>query len=329
MKLIRRIQMSFYDTDLDNQIESTHILRKINNTVDFSSLLYRLKDIVSELGRSGYGVDRGLKCLFLQFMYDHSDRQMEEQLRYNIAYRWFCGFTAFEQTPDHSFFCRFRKQVGTKRIGKIFKSIVNKAKEKHLVRGIFHFVDASSIITKNTTWAERDKAIKDGEEKINNSNIKKYAADPQARFGCKGKSKFWFGYKGHVGVDMGSGIIESAAVTLGNVPDEQGFKSICPRDGQMVFGDKSYCLEPAQTQMAIRGAVSGAILKHNMKGKNKDLDRWRSSVRAPFEGIFSKCEKRARYRGHAKVQFQFFMDAIVHNVKRLVAINAPPLFQGA
>jgi IS5 family transposase len=66
-----------------------------------------------------------------------------------------------------------------------------------------------------------------------------------------------------------------------------------------------------------------------MKRKNNDLDRWGSSVRAPFEGVFSKFEKRARYRGHAKVQFQFFMDAIVHNVKRLVAIHAPPLFQGA
>tara|TARA_B100001121_G_scaffold150157_1_gene131386 strand:- start:144 stop:437 length:294 start_codon:yes stop_codon:yes gene_type:complete len=97
----------------------------------------------------------------------------------------------------------------------------------------------------------------------------------------------------------------------------------------MVFGDKAYCLKPAQIAMAIRGAFSGAILKHNMIDKNKDLDRWRSSVRAPFEGIFSKCKKRARYRGQAKVQFQFFVDAIVHNVKRLVTINAPPLFQGA
>ena len=66
-----------------------------------------------------------------------------------------------------------------------------------------------------------------------------------------------------------------------------------------------------------------------MKGKNKDLDRWRSQVRAPFEGVFSKFEKRARTRGLAKVQFQLFMDAIVHNVKRLIQINAPPLFVGA
>ena len=32
-------------------------------------------------------------------------------------------------------------------------------------------------------------------------------------------------------------------------------------------------------------------------------------------------KKRARYRGHANVQFQFFMDALVHNIKRLVALH--------
>ena len=329
MKIIRRTQMAFYDFDLKEKVEGKHELWDINETVNLTALLYRLKDLETEVGRHGYGVNVGLRCLFLQFFYDRSDRQMERDLRFNIAYRWFCGFTAFEETPDHSFFGRFRKQVGTQRIGKLFKAIVNKAKEKHLVRGVFHFVDATSIITKNTTWAERDKAMSKGEKALNNQNVKKYSADPQARFGCKGKSKFWFGYKGHVGVDMGSGLIESASVSQANISDQAGFKSICPRGGQMVFGDKSYCLKPAQESMSIRGAVSGAIFKRNMIGKNKDLDRWRSGVRAPFEGVFSKFEKRARYRGHSKVQFQFFMDAIVHNIKRLVMINAPPLFQGA
>jgi IS5 family transposase len=328
MKLIGRKQMAFLDMDLTEQVKG-HTLYKIQETVHLSALAYRLKDLEREIGRQGYGIDVGLKALFLQFFYDLSDRQLEERLRYDLGFKWFCGFTAFEKTPDHSYFGRFRERVGTKRIGKIFKAIVNKAKEKHLVRGVFHFVDATSIVTKHTTWAERDRAIKKGEEALNNDNVKKYSADPQARFGCKGKSKFWFGYKGHVGVDMGSGLIESAALTPANVSDQAGFKSICPRNGQMVFGDKSYCLKPAQIIMKARGAISAAILKHNMIGKNKDLDRWRSSVRAPFEGLFSKCEKRARYRGQAKVQFQFFMDAIVHNVKRLVTINSPPLFQGA
>ena len=148
---------------------------------------------------------------------------------------------------------------------------MNNSKEKELIRGVFYFADAHSIITKNTTWSERDKAIKEEEDALNNEYIKKYSADSQARFGCKGTSKFWFGYKGHVGVDMGSGLIERAAVTDANISDQAGFKSICPREGQMVFGDNAYCLKPAQEAMALWGAVSGAILKHNMTGKNKDF----------------------------------------------------------
>ena len=166
-------------------------------------------------------------------------------------------------------------------------------------------------------------------EALNNQNIKKYSADPEARFGCKGKSKFWFGYKGHVSVDMGSMLIDRIAATPANISDQAGFAHVCPRSGEMVFADKAYCLKPAQTAMKKRGAHSAAILRNNMKSKNKDLDKWRSKMRSPFECLFSKFEKRARYRGLAKMQFQLFMDAIVWNVKRLVVITPLPNLSGA
>ena len=121
---------------------------------------------------------------------------------------------------------------------------------------------------------------------------------------------------------MGSGLITKVAITKANISDQEAFRYVCPEEG-MVFADKAYCLKPAQLAMQIKGCHSGAILKKNMKAKNKDRDRWISSVRAPFEGIFSKQEKRARYRGTAKVQLQAFMDSIVYNIKRLVVINQP------
>jgi IS5 family transposase len=329
MKKIRRNQMSFYDIDLNQKIAGRHDLYEIKQIIDLSKLVYRIKPLEKKLGRSGYGIDVGLACMFLQFFYDLSDREMEKRLRFDMAFLWFCGFSAYEETPDHSYFCRFRKTLGTKGTAQIFKLIVKKTKDLGIMRSMFQFADATSIITKNTTWDERDLAIKKGEEALNNRNIKKHAADPQARFGCKGKGKFWYGYKGHVGVDMGSGLIERVAVTPANISDQEGFKHICPREGQMVFADKAYCLKKAQDAMFHIGATSAAILRQNMIGKNKDLDRFRSAIRAPFEGVFSKFEKRARYRGHAKIQFQLFMEAIVHNAKRLVRINAPPLFVGA
>ena len=197
-----------------------------------------------------------------------------------------------------------------------------------IMRNVFTFVDASKIITKETTWAERDKALKKGEEALNNDNIKKYSADKDARFGCNGKNKFWFGYKRHNSVDMGSGLIKKVAVTPANISDADGLKHTCPDEG-MIFADKGYCISKAQKIMKAKKCHSGAILKNNMKAKNRDKDKWISRTRSPFENVFSKNNNRARYRGLAKIQTQAFMEAIVFNVKRLLVINAPPLFVGA
>ena len=321
--------MSFYDMDLESQIAGKHELYEIERIVGFSKMVYRFKSLEKNLGRSGYGVLAGIKAIYLQFHYDLSDRELEKRLRFDMVFRWFCGFTAFEDTPDHSFFCRFRKLMGTKKIGELFKVIVNRAKESGIMRSVFRFADAKAIVTKETTWEERDRALAAGKTGVNNNNIEDYSADKEARFGCKGTSKFWFGYKAHACVDMGSNMIERIAATPANISDQEGFGHVCPKDGEMVFADKAYCLKKAQDAMKKNGAHSAAILKRNMKDKNKDLDRWRSKVRAPFEGVFSKFEKRARYRGLAKVQLQIFMDAIVWNVKRLVTMNPPPFFAGA
>jgi IS5 family transposase len=325
MKLEGRNQMSFADCDLDKIVEKNHPLRKIKRLIRFKSLVYRIKDCTSELGRHGYGLEVAIKCLFLQFYYDKSDRQMEEMLRDSIALRWFCGFEISSPTPDHSYFGRMRETIGTKRIGKIFNVINEKAGAAGMVGKVFSFVDASTIKTKETTWKERDKALDDGEDNLNNKNIGNYSADKQARFGCKGKNNFWFGYKRNICADMREGLIVKLAVTPANVPDQQAFKHICPGQG-MVFGDKAYSLRPAQKVMEEKGCHSGAIMKNNMKEKNRDKDRWISKVRAPFENIFSKDEKRARYRGQAKVQLQGFFEAIVHNVKRMITLDCKPLF---
>jgi len=315
--------MNFEDLMLEKVIKPDHLLHKIKQIVNFKSLTYRIKDIeISKTGRKGFGLEVALGCLFLQFLYDLSDRQLEERLRYDIAFRWFLDFGLTDNTPDHTFACRSRKEIGTKRIGQIFNYINKKAEEAGIIRNVFHFTDATSIISKETTWKERDKAIKDGEDGFDNNNASKYGADKDARFGCKGKDKFWYGHKKSISADMGSGLITKVAITSANVSDQEAFKHVCPKGG-MVFGDKAYCLKPAQIAMQANECHSGAILKNNMKAKNKELDKWISGVRAPFEGIFSKQEKRARYRGRAKVQLQAFMDSIVHNIKRLVVINDP------
>ncbi len=102
-------------------------------------------DLANSVGRQGYGVEVGIKALYLQFHYDLSDRELEDRLRFDLAFKWFCGFTAFGETPDHSFFGRFRKAMGTKRIGVLFKAINRRAEEKGLLKKTFRFADATAI----------------------------------------------------------------------------------------------------------------------------------------------------------------------------------------
>jgi IS5 family transposase len=88
-------------------------------------------------------------------------------------------------------------------------------------------------------WEERDKDIKEGNERFNNEIIKKYAADKEMRIGSKNNKKFWFDYKKHVAVDAQSGMITKVAVTKANVTDADGVKHVLPRTGA-ILADKGY-----------------------------------------------------------------------------------------
>ena len=50
---------------------------------------------------------------------------------------------------------------------------------------MFSFVDATHLIAKANLWKERDKAIKEKYEKLNNKVLPKVAYDKEAKIGCK------------------------------------------------------------------------------------------------------------------------------------------------
>ena len=313
-------QMTLFEPDVCNYVSDNHAYRKLLDLIDFKSLTQPMKSCYSAQGRAGYPVDTAFKCLLLQFMEDLSDRELERFLQENLAGKYFCNFTLSERTPDHTYFSTLRKRIGTSKLAVMFNMVRDQLKDKHMIKEIFSFVDATHLVSKVNVWKERDKVIKAGEERLNNQTIGNVAADKQARFGCKGKNKFWYGYKAHVSVDMSNGLINKIAVTPGNVPDQDGLGHVCPNGG-MIFCDKAYSLKAAQLAMKRKGCHSGAIKKNNMKGKDYRHDKWLSQVRSPFEGTFSKFKKRVRYRGLANVQFQEFMEGFRHNFKRLVKIG--------
>jgi IS5 family transposase len=191
---------------------------------------------------------------------------------------------------------------------------------------IFTFIDASHLISKSSLWQERDKAIKEKYEKLNNEILPKVARDKQANFGCKGGNKFWYGFKKHTSVDMQSGMINKVAITKASTIDSKGMKHVIPNQGA-VYGDKGYCDKNAKLAAAKRNIHLAAVKKNNMKNKNKDLDKFYTKLRSPYERVFSKTNHRVRYLGIAKNQFTAFMEAISHNFKRMIVLNeiySPP-----
>lgn len=309
---------------LEDLVPTDHVYRKFKSIWDFKSVKRSLKGIEKDNNHKGYGSLRLFKCLLLQFMEDLSDRELERFLSENNAAKWFCNFGLTEHTPDHTVFVRMRSRIGTKKLAKIFNDLRIQLKSQGYMNEVFTFVDASSLIAKANLWKERDQAIKEKYEKLNNETLPKVAYDKDAKIGCKGKDKFWYGFKKHTSVDMGSGLVNKVAITSANVSDAKGLKNVCPDQGA-IFADKAYCTKPARRIADRKSCHLAAIKKNNMRGKNRDLDRWYSGVRAPYENVFAQQRKRTRYRGIEKNQFAAFMEAICFNLRRLSVLDPPGL----
>jgi transposase len=307
-------------TSIDSLVSSDHPYRKLKESMDFDRLSKSVKMEASDIGAVGYTIPRLIMMLILQFMENLSDRQFERFMKENLAGKWFCSFGLKDKTPDFTTICKFRNKLGVDGIERLFEAAKQQMREKGYMAEIFTFIDATALISKLQMWDEKDKAIADGYEKFNNEVIEKYVKDKEVRIGAKSKSKFWFGYKKFNSVDMQSGMINSVRVTKANVTDdnEEAVKSILPSQGA-VTGDKGFVgAIPIIKQNNCHPMI---ILKNNMKQKNKDKDKFITKLRSPFESVFSKQEKRTRYKGIDKNQAAEFLYAMAFNFRRLLVLE--------
>jgi transposase, IS5 family len=116
-------QMSMIVPNVEEFVPAEHRYRKLLKLVDWVELARPLRNLYSDIGRRGYPTEQGLKCLFLQFLEDRSDRQMERLLQDSLAAKYFCNFGLRDEIPDHSYFGKFREKVGVYRLSQIFKRI--------------------------------------------------------------------------------------------------------------------------------------------------------------------------------------------------------------
>ena len=72
----------------------------------------RLRPFYHERGRETHNPAQMFKLLVLQFLYDRSDRELEESARDRISFRWFCRIDPLGAPPDYTAFSRFRDRIG-------------------------------------------------------------------------------------------------------------------------------------------------------------------------------------------------------------------------
>jgi len=87
-----------------------------------------------------------LKLEFLQYHYNLSDRQVVDQGRYNMAFRYFLGLSLKSPLPHHTLLTVFRERLGVERHQKVFEALVAQGRQHGLVKDRLRLKDATHLI---------------------------------------------------------------------------------------------------------------------------------------------------------------------------------------
>jgi IS5 family transposase len=164
-------------------------LKDLAQVVDFRFVQEHCKDFYVDWGRDPWDPVLMFKMVFLQFLYDLSDREMEEQAAFNLVYKWFLGLSTEELPPDHTVLCRFRQRLGPEGFETLFNQVVEQARNRGFITDRLHIIDSTHIIARVDLFRlkkehkSKDKGDDDGHY------IYRHSPDPDARFGRKNKNK--------------------------------------------------------------------------------------------------------------------------------------------
>ncbi|MDD5039161.1 MAG: IS1182 family transposase [Dehalococcoidales bacterium] len=131
----------------DRIVPQDHLLRKINQVVDFSFVNDLVKDrYTPDFGRPAEDPEFMLRLCLLQYIYGDSDREVEENARDKLAYKYFLGLAVDEEPPDYTTVSYFRAiRLGEEKFRKVFENIVKQCIDKGLVKGQRQIIDSTHI----------------------------------------------------------------------------------------------------------------------------------------------------------------------------------------
>src|SRR5262245_8364590 len=124
-----------------------HYLRRVEKVIDFERLRPLMADAYcNHHGRPAIEPLLMLKLEFLEYQYNHSDREVIEHSRCNMAYRYFLGLSLHSDLPHHTSLTYFRQRLGVERHQQVFDALVGQARERGLVKDRLRLQDATHVI---------------------------------------------------------------------------------------------------------------------------------------------------------------------------------------
>ena len=235
---------------IDELVPKDHLLRKIDQTVDFRFIHELVKSLYSpDNGRPALDPTLMFKLLFLGYLFGiRSERQLMRDVQVNVAYRWFLGLSLTDTIPDASTLSQNRRRRFNESTvyQDIFDEIVFQAIQKKLVSGRVIYTDSTHLkanANKNK-WIKREaeassrdyletlehaieedriahgkKSLAPSSKEPETKTIKESTTDKDSGYMVRdGKPKGFF-YLDHRSVDGKANIITDVHVTPGNVHD--------------------------------------------------------------------------------------------------------------
>jgi transposase len=176
---------------LDNLVPKDHLVRKIENALDFSFIYDKVKDLYSPLGAPSIDPVVLIKIVLIQYLFGiPSMRQTIREIEVNIAYRWFLGYSLTEKIPHFSTFNKNyeRRFKDTDLFESIFKEILAAATNNGFIDSSNIYID-STHIKANANKKKYTKVEVDVQAKHYQEQLEKEINEDREKHGKKPLSK--------------------------------------------------------------------------------------------------------------------------------------------
>jgi len=292
------------------------VLDHIKNVIDWDCVEKQLASIEpSSLGAPGYPAVHMLRCLFLGELYGLSDPALEAAISDRLSFRRFAGFSLDDAVPDHSTLWRFRDGLRVAGLDKVVFEAINRQ------------LDDQGLILRSGTIL--DATIIEAQASRPRKGKKTSPVDKDARF-AKKAGKNYYGYKGHVGMDEGSGLIRSQILTPANRNDTEPADELIMGDEAAVYADQAYDKHARRAGLKARGIKPRIMFRPNkhhpkLPARKALFNRLVSPTRSTVERLFGDMKRLRGWRmvrsySLARNATRFALLCSILNIKRAVVL---------